>query len=100
MALKTTTKVAIGIFVGLGVYLIYKMFMSYGQNSAGLAPGETSGGMFGTNSSSDLAVSSSNLSQPTTDKTQLATSNNVSPAVYVPPSTGPTTETRFGRGLF
>ncbi len=84
MALKTTTKVAIGIFAGLAVYLIYKMFMSYSQNSSGL----------------DLSVSASNLSQPTTDKSQLETPMNSSPAFSVPPSTGPTTSTRYGRGQF
>ena len=82
MALKTTTKVAIGIFAGLAAYLIYKMFMSYSQDSSG------------------LNVSASNLSQPSTDKSQLATSNSDSPAIYVPPSTGPTTVTRSGRGHF
>jgi len=82
MALKTTTKVAIGIFAGLAVYLIYRMFQSYGQDSSG------------------LNVTASNLSQPTTDKSQLETSNNVSPAVYIPPSVGPSTETRTGRGHF
>lgn len=75
--MKSSTKVAIGIFVAIGVYLVYKMFSGYSQNNP-------------------MAVTASNLSQPTSDKTSLE-----SPNVMVPtPATGPVFSTRSGRGHF
>lgn len=78
--MKTTTKVAIGIFAAIGVYLIYRMFSNY--NSAG----------------SPLMTTASNLQNSSQDTSVLSTNNYSVP--MVPPSVGPPTEARSGRGHF
>jgi len=78
--MKTTTKVAIGIFAAIGAYLIYRMFSNY--SSAG----------------SPLMTTGSNLQNSTQDTGALSTDNYAVPTV--PASLGPATETRSGRGHF
>ena len=84
MALKTSTQVAIGIFVALGAYLIYRVIANYSSTGNPLT-----------------SVSASNLQQPTMDTGGQLDQPNVQVLVpTVPPSTGPATETRGGRGHF
>ncbi len=82
--MKTSTQIAIGIGVGLAAYLIYRIYANY------TSTGNPLGGL-----------SASNLQQPTTDTGGALDQPNAQNLVpTVPPSTGPATETRSGRGHF
>lgn len=95
MALKTSTQIAIGIFIGLGVYLVYRMFGSYhavgsplaSTTSSNLQNQDAAGG-----ASAGSALTTPPLSPPSADPPAAA--------LLVAPSTGPAVEARSGRGHF
>jgi hypothetical protein len=95
MALKTTTQIAIGIFIGLGVYLVYRMFGSYHAAGSPLAS-TTSTNL----QNQDAAGGASVGSALTTPMMSAPPAADPPAAVLVAPSTGPATEARSGRGHF
>ncbi len=95
MALKTTTQIAIGIFIGLGVYLVYRMFGSY---SAGGSPllSTTASNLQNQDAAGGVSVGSA-LTTPALSPPPAAPPPA---ALLVAPSTGPAVEARRGQGHF